>query len=269
VSNHLISETYKRQVGSMARKAVMVLLADKASDDGTGIWASKQRMAEEIGASKQTIIATIKSLRADGLIAEIGQRKSPNGYTVEYAINVTALRRLPVVKSHQDDQSESLTGQAALPVKEADPTGQAALPDQSSTLTQTPLNPPEPTKDKNTQTRAHVLPANWWPREFGANTQSRAVVDGWPPGELERQVEHFTAHHRGKGNRFTDWQDAWSTWALNSRRFGNGRPQRNGFSGQGTTRDLGAEVAAEFARTRGGGAADDLPRIGPPGRVYR
>ena len=47
--------------------------------------------------------------------------------------------------------------------------------------------------------------------------------------------------------------------------------QRNGFSGQGRTRDIGLEVAAELAarRERSPGAADNLPRIGPPGRVYR
>lgn len=144
MSNHLITEAYKRQVGNMARKAVMVLLADKASDDGTGIWASKQRMADEIGASKQTVIATIKSLIADGLIREAGQRRCPNGFTVEYAINVKALRQLPLVKCHADDQSENLTGQKSSPVKMSDRTGQAALPHRSENLTQTPQNPPKP-----------------------------------------------------------------------------------------------------------------------------
>lgn len=144
MSNHLTSEAYKRQLGSMARNAVMVLLADKASDDGTGIWASKQRMADELGTSKQTVIATIKSLIADGLLFESGKRKSPNGYTVEYTINVDALHALPLVGCHQ---SKSLTGQAASPVKEDDLTSQAALPDQSSSLTQTSLNHPEPPKD--------------------------------------------------------------------------------------------------------------------------
>lgn len=148
MSNHLISEVYKRQVGNMARKAVMVLFADKASDDGSGIWASKQRMADEIGASKQTVIATIKTLIDDGLLSECGQRKNSNGYTVEYTINVRTLRALPLVKSHQEDQSENLTGQAASPVKEFDLTSQAALPDQSENLTQTPLNPPKPPKGK-------------------------------------------------------------------------------------------------------------------------
>lgn len=148
MSNHLISEVYKRQVGNIARKAVMGLLADKASDDGSGIWASKQRMAEEIGASKQTVIATLKALIDDGLVREAGKRKCPNGYTVEYAINVVALRAIPLIKSQQDDQSENLTGQAASPVNEATPTGQILLPDQSENLTQTLLNPPEPPKEE-------------------------------------------------------------------------------------------------------------------------
>jgi biotin operon repressor len=153
VSNHLISEVYKRQLGSMARNAVMVLLADKASDDGTGIWASKQRMADELGASKQTVISTIKGLVLDGLLRETGQRKCTNGFTIEYAIDVEALKALALVGSHDEQKgnkgSTDLTGQTALPVKEADLTGQAALPDGSSTLTQTPLNPPEPPLDKS------------------------------------------------------------------------------------------------------------------------
>ncbi len=57
----------------------------------------------------------------------------------------------------------------------------------------------------------------------------------------------------------------WITKALQSETR-NG--QRNGFSGQGSTRDIGAEVAAEFAFAGGHGPPDDLPRIGPPGRVY-
>lgn len=245
MSNHLISEAYKRQIGNMARKAVMVLLADKASDDGSGIWASKQRMAEEIGASKQTVIATLKALTDDGLVREAGKRKCTNGYTIEYAINVKALKALPLVKSHVEDQSEDLTGQIIAPVKDADLTGQIVLPDQSEDLTQTLLNPPEPTKKHRRQ--AHAIPDGWMPKDFTPGTKCREIVDGWPPGELETQARHFTVHHRGKGNRFVDWQDAWETWALNSRRFGNGRsnitPLRpTGGSGPGQRSNLARAI---------------------------
>lgn len=159
MSVHLTSEVYKRQVGNIAHTAVMVLFADKASDDGSGIWASKQRMADELGASKQTIIATIQSLIADGLVKAVGERKSPNGYTVEYAINVKALRALPLVKSHAVDQSGDLTGQAISPVKEVNSTGQILLPDQSEDLTQTSLNHPKPyNSSKAVEAKASAKP---------------------------------------------------------------------------------------------------------------
>lgn len=143
MSNHVSSQVYKRKLGSATRKAVMVLLADKASDDGGGIWASKQRMADELDMSKQTVINTIKAFISEGLLEEVGRRKCPNGFTILYAINLDAIAELPFNKSH-DDQSTSLTGQRALPVNVDDLTGQRALPDQSTSLTQTPLNHPEP-----------------------------------------------------------------------------------------------------------------------------
>lgn len=208
MSNHLISEVYKRQVGNIARKAVMALFADKASDDGSGIWASKQRMAEEIGASKQTVISTIKGLIGEGLVKETGKRKSPNGFTVEYCINVRALRALPLVKSHADDQSENLTGQGALPVKELNPTGQGDLPDQSENLTQTLLNPPKPSDvDIARASKADPFPKPTWIDtqvwdDFLKNRQRKKLPntltaykgfiediyrhadDDWPPGRV-------------------------------------------------------------------------------------
>lgn len=229
MSNHLISEAYKRQLGSMARNAVMVLLADKASDDGTGIWASKQRMADELGTTKQTVIATIKSLIADGLIREAGQRKSPNGYTVEYAIVVKALRALPLVKAHCEDQSSTLTGQAALPVKEDDRTGQAALPKPSLT----PLS-------KHTEKRASLIPDDWKPETFGTGSKSAAIVASWDREHLETTVEHFVAHHQAKRTMATDWQPWWKTWVLNSKKFGgsnNGRSHQNLRASNGNSPD--------------------------------
>lgn len=180
MSVHLTSQVYRRQVGNMARTAVMILFADKASDDGSGIWASKQRMADELGASKQTIIATVKSLIADGLVKEVGHRKSPNGYTVEYAINVKALSALPLVKSHAIDQSKNLTGQNPSPVQTSDLTGQAPLPHQSENLTRTTLNRTKP----NNRTK----------QPKGA--PQRAI--GKPDGVSDQVWHDFVAHRKAK-----------------------------------------------------------------------
>lgn len=219
MSNHLISTVYKRQLGTHMRKSVMALLADKASDDGSGIWASKQTLADELCCSKQTVIATVQGFLADGLLHETGSRKCSSGSTVEYRIDVAAVEALPLVDCHAK-RSSPLTGQAASPVKSTAPRGQAAGPKPSRTTL--------PKKDKPSLV-AHEIPDDWEPTVFGATTKSRKVVDGWPPGELEYQIEHFRAHHRKKGDRFKDWQEAWSTWVLNSRNFGvqNGRSARN------------------------------------------
>ena len=208
MSNDLITQVYQRKVGSLTRKAVLALFADKANDDGTGIWASKQRMADELGTTRQTIITTIKSLIDDGLIREVGQRKCANGFTVEYTIAIKALLAIPLIEHHQ---SSSLTSKAPLPVKQDDATRKAPLPKPSGTLR------------KEREKSACALPDDWEPIEFGIGTKSRAVVDGWPPGECDTQAEHFRAHHRKKGDRFVDWQAAWSTWVLNNRKFGNVR----------------------------------------------
>ena len=89
---------YSKRVGTMARKAIMAYCADRANDDGSGIWASKQRIADEIECSRQTVITAIRDLVADGLLSEVGRRKCKNGYTIEYNISLEAMRKLPDAK---------------------------------------------------------------------------------------------------------------------------------------------------------------------------
>jgi biotin operon repressor len=102
---------YSKRVGTMARKAIMAYCADRANDDGTGIWASKQRIADEIECSRQTVITAIRELVADGLLSEVGRRKCKNGYTLEYNISLEAVRKLPDAKVDIDRQPvKNLTG---------------------------------------------------------------------------------------------------------------------------------------------------------------
>lgn len=141
MSNHLISMAYKRNLGSVTRKALLVLMADKASDDGSGIWASKPTMADELCTSKPTILRTLKSLIDDGIIKETGRRDNSHGYTVEYAIVVHSLEALPLVKCHRRRQSRGGTGNKVLPGKDRDPCSNTELPDQLQSVTQTLQDP--------------------------------------------------------------------------------------------------------------------------------
>ena len=95
MSNHICSLVYKRALGSLPRKALLALMADKADNDGTGVSVSKSSLAIELDISRQLVIRTIKSLVADGLLIECGKLECKQGFIVQYSINVEALRALP------------------------------------------------------------------------------------------------------------------------------------------------------------------------------
>lgn len=100
MSNLVSTAVQKRVVGSALRKAVLLYMADKAADDGTGIWASKVTMACDLEVSDRAIRLAVSAMLDAGLIAEVGQRNRRNGYTVEYAIILDAIERLPRTREY-------------------------------------------------------------------------------------------------------------------------------------------------------------------------
>lgn len=148
MSKHLVSLVYRKKIGSMMRKAVLSYMADRANDDGSGVWCSKGTIANEIEASRQGVISTIKSLVDDGLLIEDGQRKCQNGFTVEYRIDVKKVHALPFVTGKELDVSK------IGPVNGNDMTCQPRLHDLSTPFTQTSQNHPEPSKKPAAQADA-------------------------------------------------------------------------------------------------------------------
>ncbi len=138
MSKHIVSLVYRKKIGSMMRKAVLSYMADRANDDGTGIWCSKGTIANEIEASRQGVINTIKGLLEDALLVEVGERKCQNGYTMEYRIDLKKVHDLPFVTGKNIDTSKSG------PVNDDDTTRKPGVHDPSTGFTQTSQNHPEP-----------------------------------------------------------------------------------------------------------------------------
>lgn len=67
--------------------------------------------------------------------------------------------------------------------------------------------------------KKHRVPEDFSPEPFGAKSQSQKIIDSWHPEFFDGQLEKFRAHHTAKGTLHENWQSAWSTWVLNSRRF--------------------------------------------------
>jgi len=98
--SHLIQT---KKIGSPTKKAIMMYMADKASDDGTGIWVSKPNMAADLELSIRALQTNIASLVSEQLIAENGQRKIKQGYTVDYAIRLEMVSCLPSTRTPAAD----------------------------------------------------------------------------------------------------------------------------------------------------------------------
>jgi hypothetical protein len=92
MSRKLVTLVYERRCGSMLRKAVLACMADRANDNGAGIWMGKGRIADEIEASRRAVITCIQGLVADGVLIDHGKKHRS---TYEYEINVRALLALP------------------------------------------------------------------------------------------------------------------------------------------------------------------------------
>jgi len=113
-----------RRFGSPVRKQIIMFLADKASDDGSGIWCSKGTIQRHTELGETTVKRTINEFLNEGILIETGRRVCKNGFTVVYRISLAAVRTLEGIAEPDDETGstedgvcrEPGTGSAADPV---------------------------------------------------------------------------------------------------------------------------------------------------------
>lgn len=92
----------ERQIGNgdrtsaTVRKAVLVAMADRASDDGAGIWASQSTLAATAECSERVLRNVLVEFEREGLIS---RDEGGSHRTVHWRIIVTALDALPVTRN--------------------------------------------------------------------------------------------------------------------------------------------------------------------------
>ena len=177
MSNLISASVQRRVVGSATRKSVLLYMADKAADDGSGIWTSKANIARDLELSRRAVQLAIQELIRDGLVLESGQRDCKHGFTVEYAIAVPAVDNLPSTRE-QDSPRES----GARVTRERDspqPVNQIH-PNHPKNLTTTP--PAEDAAVDNPDPQARCLAAagpGLCPASRAAITGTAEVIEGW------------------------------------------------------------------------------------------
>jgi len=100
----------RRVPGGASAKAVMMLMAASASDDGSGVWTSKTNMAADLQMNRRTVQRLVNDLQDRGLVRQTGQRKCRNGFTVEYQIDLEAVENLPSTRTPESAENARIDG---------------------------------------------------------------------------------------------------------------------------------------------------------------
>ncbi|WP_374292796.1 hypothetical protein [Paenirhodobacter enshiensis] len=114
-----------RKFGNATRKQLAMYLANKASDDGSGIWCSKYTMSRHTELSLSTVKRTIREFVKEGILAVTEERRLCNhGHTIVYRLNLAVIAELEILTSAMQRFD---TGVTAPPVS-GSPPSQAMVP---------------------------------------------------------------------------------------------------------------------------------------------
>lgn len=130
MSHFVTSACMPRKFGSATRKQIISFLADKASDDGSGIWCSKGTVARCTELSKSTVKRVFLQFLSEGILVETGKRVNSHGFTAAYCINLDKIAKLPLTK-----EEPLPVGFTVNPVPDEPPRGVTAHPQGGSART--------------------------------------------------------------------------------------------------------------------------------------
>jgi hypothetical protein len=88
----------ERVCGSITRKMVLLNMASRANDDGTGVYASLSMIAGWCEVEMRTVRRVVRELEGDGLIVLSGQKQVKNGWINEWRVAVEMVETLPLYK---------------------------------------------------------------------------------------------------------------------------------------------------------------------------
>lgn len=109
MSIEVMSLVFKRSLGSVTRKAVLLAMADAANDDGSGIWKSAETIAAQCDLSKRTVFRTWKELEDDQLIRRVAVRAVRGGEVIIWGIDTRAVAALPRASENSSKPDDNLS----------------------------------------------------------------------------------------------------------------------------------------------------------------
>jgi hypothetical protein len=216
MSWRIANECAERRFGSAARKQIIMFLADKASDDGSGIWCSKGTIQRHTELSESTVKRTIIDFLREGILIETGRRHCKNGYTVIYRI---VLERVAALEPTAEPDIE--TGVTVNPVQPEPGTGSTVngvpgsrwTPNHPKTIHKPPTRRREAAEEVEDLESEKILAAYPEDRIRDRRTSLRliaaAVKAGVKPDDLKRAVKAYAKESEGYTRSKVCFSDNW------------------------------------------------------------
>ena len=198
-----------------------MFLADKASDDGSGIWCSKGTIHRHTELGESTVKRAVGELVQQGILVETGQRRRcKHGYTIIYHMNLAIVKTLEFI-SNPDEEVDINTGSRTDGDRIKRGTGSAPDggpgPERTPNHPKTILKPPTRERAK----AAAVVDARFekiWAaypmdRQRGKATClariADAVTEGVDPDDLLRAVQTYATESAGFTRSKVCFSDNW------------------------------------------------------------
>ena len=216
MSWRIANECAERRFGSAARKQIIMFLADKASDDGSGIWCSKGTIQRHTELSESTVKRTIIDFLREGILIETGRRHCQNGYTVIYRI---VLER--VASMETTAEPDIVTGVTVNPVQPEPGTGSTVngvrgsrwTPNHPKTIHKPPTRKREAAEEVDDLESEKILAVYPEDRIRDRRTSLRliaaAVKAGVEPDDLLQAVKAYAKESEGYTRSKVCFSDNW------------------------------------------------------------
>jgi hypothetical protein len=206
--------------------------------------ASRAQLAKAWGMSPSGVERFLTRLKTEQMIEQAtGQGKS--------VITICNYSKYQDVSDDAGQETGQETGQQPDSNRTTKEQGNKGTRDNTDVLSHRADAPAKLKKPKAANT---PFPENFQPQPFNVGTNSHRIMSGWPRGRIETELERFAANHRQRGTVMKDWQSAWSTWVLNTEKFGkpnNGNGNHNHQPDGGPINPMAQAVLARRAKRAG------------------
>lgn len=213
MSWRIANECAERRFGSAARKQIIMFLADKASDDGSGIWCSKKTIQRHTELGESTVKRTINDFLTEGILVETGRRPCKNGYTVIYRIEM-----VKVLELESTEEPELATGFTVDPVHPDTPRGSTVggvrgperTPNHPKTIQEPPTRKREAVGDEEAEKVLAVYPPDRLRGKAECLKRIRAALDeGLDTEDLNQAVKAYATESAGFTRSKVCFSDNW------------------------------------------------------------